>query len=115
MRSAKYLRDGVSAAGSAYFKGVLIALRPAPDYILQLRTRRGACLQSSGCINGGGANEFNVRSGIMVIEVAIFVLYSARDDQVIFVSFFFRPATLQMLAVALATPALCASQDKKIN
>jgi hypothetical protein len=42
-------------------------------------------------------------------------LYSARDDQVIFVSFFFCPATLQMLAVALATPALCASQVKKIN
>ncbi len=42
-------------------------------------------------------------------------LYPARDDQVIFVSFFFRPATLQMLAVALATSALCALQVKKIN
>jgi hypothetical protein len=42
-------------------------------------------------------------------------LYSARDDQVIFVSFFFRPATLQMLAVALATSALRALQAKKIN
>jgi hypothetical protein len=33
----------------------------------------------------------------------------------IFVSFFFRPAALQMLVVALAMPALCASQVKKIN
>ena len=33
----------------------------------------------------------------------------------IFVSFFFRPAALQMLAVALATSALCALQVKKIN
>ncbi|WP_272867991.1 hypothetical protein [Haliscomenobacter hydrossis] len=40
-------------------------------------------------------------------------VYPARVDQVIFVSFFFRPATLQMLAVALATSALCALQVKK--
>jgi hypothetical protein len=38
-----------------------------------------------------------------------------QNDQVTFDSFFFRPASLQMLAVVLATPALCASQDKKIN
>jgi hypothetical protein len=37
------------------------------------------------------------------------------DDQVIFVSVFFRPAALQMLIVALATPALCALQVKKIK
>jgi len=43
------------------------------------------------------------------------VFYPAREDQVIFVSFFFRPAALRMLAVALATSALCALQVKKIN
>jgi hypothetical protein len=43
------------------------------------------------------------------------MLYPTRDDQVIFVSFFFWPAALQMLAVALATSALCALQAKKIN
>ena len=43
------------------------------------------------------------------------VLYPTRDDQVIFVSFFFRLAALQMLAVALATSALCASRVEKIN
>jgi len=42
-------------------------------------------------------------------------IYPTRDDQVIFVSFFFRPAALQMLAVALAMSALCAFQVKKIN
>ena len=43
------------------------------------------------------------------------MLYFPRDGQVIFDSFFFRPAALQMLAVALATPALCALQVKKIK
>ena len=42
-------------------------------------------------------------------------LYPVRYGQMIFVSFFFRPAALQMLAVALATSALCALQVKKIN
>jgi hypothetical protein len=43
------------------------------------------------------------------------MLYFPWDDQVIFVSFFFRLAVLQMLDVALAMPAICALQFKKIN
>jgi hypothetical protein len=43
------------------------------------------------------------------------MLCPALDDQEIFVSFFFRPAALQMRAVALATSTLCALQVKKIN
>jgi hypothetical protein len=48
-------------------------------------------------------------------KVSVWNRYFPQDDQVIFVSFFFRPAALQMLVVALATPALCALQVKKIN
>lgn len=51
----------------------------------------------------------------MPISSFLCLLYPAREDQVIFVSFFFRPTALQMLAVALATSALCALQVKKIN
>jgi hypothetical protein len=46
---------------------------------------------------------------------SLYFTYFTRDGQVIFVSFFFRPAALQMHALALATPALCALQVKKIN
>jgi hypothetical protein len=49
------------------------------------------------------------------LKSKISALYFPLDDQVIFVSFFFRPAALQMLDVALAMPALCALQVKKIN
>ena len=52
---------------------------------------------------------------IMKISKCNAMLYPTRDDQVIFVSFFLRTASLQMLAVALAMPALCALQVKKIN
>jgi len=52
---------------------------------------------------------------IMKISKCNAMLYPTRDDQAIFVSFFLRTASLQMLAVALAMPALCALQVKKIN
>ena len=42
-------------------------------------------------------------------------IYSPRAQEVIFVSFFLRPAALKMLAVAPATSALFALQAAKIN
>ncbi len=60
---------------------------------------------------------FKSKSFLLILEAdqVKTALYPAREDQVIFVSFFFRPAALQMLAVASATPALCALQVIKIN
>ena len=43
------------------------------------------------------------------------MFYTAWEDQVIFVFFFFHSAALQMPAVVFATSALCTLWVKKIN
>ena len=43
------------------------------------------------------------------------MLYSPRPPEVIFVAFFFRPASLKSLAIATAMSAFFASQAEKIN